>query len=231
MTTGLGTSFTETRDELITDALRKVGAVGPDTTPTAAQLAHGARALNRIVKGIDSEGGRLWRVVRRTFTLTAGSGSYQFGGDVLTIDEPLNFRRSGEDGRQPVRVISRDDYMLISDRTLRGAPSVVFIEKTVDTMTTNFWPLPDASGDSIEYAAVLRSRDFDTGGNTPDFPAEWINALMYGLAADLAFDYGQAELAAQLRAIFLAEKTKQLEASAETGNTRIVPFGLTYGGW
>lgn len=230
MTTGATATFNETRDQLITDALMKVGVVGPDATPTGSQYSHGARALNRLVKSLDPEGEYLWRVVRRTITTTSGTAAYTPAADVMTIDEPLNFKRSAGNGRSPVRVISRDDYMLIGDRTTTGAPSVVFVEKTLSSLTLNFWPIPDASSDTIEYAAVLRSLDYSTGANTSDFPQEWQQALVYGLAADLAFDYGQPELAAQLRAVFTEEKVKQRESSTETGNARLVPFGLTWGG-
>lgn len=219
------TDFSQSRDELIKDALSKLGAVGPDKTPSGAQLAHAARALNRVVKSIDPDGDFLWRVVERTATTTNGTGTFTPETDVIAIDEPMNYKRSGENGRSVIRAISRDDWMALSDRTQTGAPSLFYVSETLSGLTVSLWPVPDATGDTVTYNAVLRSQDFDTGANTQDFPPEWTGCLIYGLAADLAPDYKQAALGQQLRGWFLDEKNRLLNAGTEQGNVILVPFG------
>lgn len=231
MTTASTWTFQETRDEIIRDALSKVGATGPDVSPSGPQLLHAARALNRVVKSLDPEGEFLWRVAERTATTTSGTGTITPLTDVISVDEPMNYMRSGSTSRSPIRAISRDDWMSVTDRTTTGTPSQFYVSRVLGQLTINLWPVPDATGDTVTYSAVLRSFNFDTGSNTPDFDSAWTACLVYGLAADLGFDYGQAELSAQLRQIFNEEKMRLLNEGTETGNATLVPWGASGGGW
>lgn len=230
MATSSSTNFEQSRDEIIRDALAKVGAVGPDETPSGPQLLHAARALNRIVKSLDPEGNSLWRVVERTATSTDGTASFSPASDVIAVDEPMNYKRSGENARTPIRAMSRDDYMNIGDRTIEGVPAQFYVSEALSGLTVYLYPVPDATGDTITYSAVLRGQDFDTGADTPDFDPAWTSCLVYGLAADLCFDYGKPQMAMQLRSVFEAEKSKLIEAGTEHGHVTLVPFG-SYGGW
>lgn len=225
MTTASTDTFEETRDEIVEDALTNVGAIGPGRTPTGAMRTHANRALNRLVKSIDADGAFLWRIVRRTQATTAGTSSYSIASDVIAVDEPASFVRAGQTGRSPLLSMSRDDYMRLADRTSTGVPSQFFAERTLaGGMILRFWPVPDATGDTIEYAAVLRAKDFVIGTNTPDFNSKWTQCLVWGLTAELAPAYGQAATTWDEK--FEAERARQLNADNEGGNMILVPFGM-----
>jgi len=226
MAVGTTDTFNQTRDEIISDALINLGALAPGKTATGARRDHAVRALGRIVKSIDADGQFLWRVVRRTLSTTDGTATYTLGTDVLDVDDPMNFRRSGANGRSQIRAMSRDEFMSLADRTIEGVPTLYFLEKTLlTTVTVTFWPVPDATGDSIEYAAVLRGKDFDDGSTNADFNQKWVTCLVYGLTAELAGAYGQPQLMQQYRQMFLEEKGRQLQDEGERGNLVLVPFG------
>jgi hypothetical protein len=219
------TNFQENRNDIIRDALTKVGALGPDRDPSGAQLQHAARALNRLAKAIDPQGLKLWRVVRRTFTTVQGTATYTPAVDVVAFDEPMTYMVSGQTSRSIVTQMSRDDYMRLSDRTQQGTPTLYFEEQTLTGLTVTFWPVPPATGDTIEYACLLRAQNFDAASNTPDFPSEWTNVLVFGLAKDLAYDYGDPVLAQALSQEYEREKEIMVQQGAEHGNTILVPFG------
>lgn len=225
MATSSSADFEQSRDQIIEDALSKVGAIGPGGSSSGSQLLHAARALNRIVKSLDPEGNYLWRLVERTATTTDGTATFSPASDVIAIDEPINYKRSGESTRTPIRSMSRDDWMSLPNRTTEGTPSLFYIARTLSGLTVHLWPVPDQSSDTVTYQAVLRSLDFDTGANTPDFDPAWTQCLVFGLAADIAFDYGQPQLAAQFRAFFLEEKTRLLAQGTEHGNLTLMPWG------
>lgn len=44
--------------------------------------------------------------------------------------------------------------------------------------------------DILLYSKVVRLQDFDTAPDNPDFPVQWNQALIWGLADELSFDYG-----------------------------------------
>lgn len=229
MTTSGDTTFDCNRDEIVKDALSNLGAIPPNGTPTGAQLTHAARALNRLVKSIDPEGELLWRLVPRTFSTVSGTAAYTLGADVVDVDEPLNYMRSGTTARTPIMAISRDDYMQLADRTTSGLSTLFFFERALPTtVTVTLWPVPDATGDTVSYYAYLRAQDFDTGAQTGDFPTSWLDCLVFGLTARLAPAYKQLDAAGMYEKLFQMEKDKLLRSDGERGNLRMVPFG---GSW
>lgn len=225
MATSGSTNYSENRDQIISDALTKVGALGPDRTPSGAQKQHASRALNRLVKSIDPQGLKLWNVARRTFTMTQGTATYTPAVDVMAFDEPMTYTVAGQTSRSIITQMSRDDYMRISDRTQQGTPSLYFEEQTLAGLTVTLWPVPPGTGDTVEYACVLRVQNFDTAANTPDFPVEWTNVLVYGLAKDLAYDYGDPVLAQALLQEYEREKALMIQQSTEHGNLILAPWG------
>ena len=54
------------------------------------------------------------------------------------------------------------------------------------TPTVSVYPVPDNSTDVIHLQATYKLQDLDGSDDNPDFPEEWLNALVYGLAYQLA---------------------------------------------
>lgn len=235
MTIGATTTFTETRDEICTDALSNLGVVAPgkdaSQARTSGNLAHAARALNRLVKSMDADGELLWRVVRRTIIVSNFDGvagqSTTLGTDVLDIDEPLRYAPSDGSQPTPLYAMSRDDWM-IADRTSQSAtPQRYFTEKTISGFTLYVSPTLDLNDPSatIEYSAFIRGADFTSGADTPDFLQKWTGCLVYGLTAELAAAYGQMDKLSAYRQLFLDEKARLLADNGEKGRTFLVPWG------
>jgi hypothetical protein len=85
----------------------------------------------------------------------------------------------------------RDDYWAMYDKTLISPPTRFFYEPHIPdgTLYTNYQPL-----DVTETLEIIYHRpfeDFDAAGDTPDFPQEWYEALVYNLALRIAPDYGK----------------------------------------
>jgi hypothetical protein len=244
LTIGATTTFTESCDEICTDALSKLGVVAPGVDASGArtskQLLHARRALNALVKSFDKDGEYLWRITRRTvlvssFGLPAAptySPGFQLAADVLDVDGPMTYFVSGQTKGTPIIPMSRDEFMS-SDRQSLGIPNRFYVEKAGTQTIGNssnvyFDPIPTAAGDSIEYAAFTRSADFTSGADTPDFVQKWTRCLVWGLAADLCPDYGQTSKMQSFRDVFDAEKAVLIGDDNERGNLRLVPFGNGY---
>lgn len=227
MTTGATDTFTQTRDEICTDALINVGAIGPGKTASGALLTHAARALNRLVKSIDADGQFLWRMVRRTTTTTSGTATFTPATDVLDVDSPMSYIKAGQTGRSTIEPMSRDEFMSLGDRTSTGTPTRFLAERVLasNQITITWWPVPDTTGDTIEYAVALRAKEFVAGSDTPDFNSKWILTLVYGLTMELAPGYAQPELIGTYMPLYNAEKKRVLADETERGSTFLVPFG------
>ncbi len=229
MTIGATTSFTETRDDIISEALENCGAIEPGGTRDATNsnlFTMGERALNRIVKSIDTDGGiRLWHFVRRTYTTVAGTASFATAADVLAIDGPCRYTRAAATSALQALPMSRDDYMALADRTTPGPSTQYYAESLLTTTTVYLWPVPDATGDTFEYTACVRGADFVTGADTPDFAPEWLTCLVYGLTVELAPKLSQSSLVDRFKPMYEAELSKLANSDNERGNLTLVAFG------
>src|SRR5688572_10076501 len=130
MAVGTTDTWQATRDEIISDALANVGAVGPGVDATGVMRTHAARELDRVVKAIDGEGQFLWRLSRLTFDTTDGTASYSLHATVLDVDEPLSYLDDSSSTRTPLTPMSRDEYMMLPDRTIEAdVPNRYYVEK------------------------------------------------------------------------------------------------------
>lgn len=228
MTIGATTSFTESRDDIIAEALETCGAIEPGGTRDATNsnlFTMGERALNRVVKSIDASGVHLWHYQRRTTTTTAGTASFVVAADVLGLDGPVRYTRAGATAALQALPMSRDDYMALADRTTQGPSTRYYVEQLLTSTTVYLWPVPDATGDTVEYTACVRGADFVTGADTADFWAEWLNCLVYGLVVELAPKLSQSALMDRFKPMFDRELDKLVNSDNERGGMTLVPYG------
>jgi hypothetical protein len=197
MTTSSSYDWEMTRDQIITDALRKVGAIDEESTPTAAQLTIGARTLNGVAKALAGQAGMpLWSIKEVAITLTA-TNSYTCGiGSTVNIAKPLKIlqawrRTSSID--TPVTVISMDEYNRLPAKSNTGPPIQVAYQPDISTGVLRVYQTPDtySIANTTLYIRYHRPfQDFDTSTDTPDFPTEWDLPLTFHLALALSPDYG-----------------------------------------
>lgn len=228
MTIGATTSFTETRDDLISEALENCGAIEPGAVRDATNsnlFVMGERALNRVVKAVDAEGVHLWHYQRRTYTTVAGTSSFVASPDVIAVDAPLRYTRAGATSSLQGLPMSRKNYMELADRTTPGPSTQYYVEQLLGSTTVYLWPVPDASGDTIEYTACIQGADFVTGSDTPDYHPEWLTCLVYGLTAELAPKLSQTALMDRYMGLFKADLAKLCDSDNERGNLTLVPWG------
>jgi hypothetical protein len=233
MAVGTTDTFVSTRDEIISDALSKLGAIGPGEDATGVIRTHAARRLDAIVKEIDADGQFLWRMQRLTTTTTASTATVTISALAMDIDEPIRFTKAGATTGVPLHPMTRDEYMAIPDRTsVAETPTRYYIEKSLSTgravIALYLWPEPSDTGDTVEYAAALRAKDFNTGATNPDFPSSWTRCLGFGLAADLAPDYKQWQQVAVFQPQYERLKDKLLNTDNEKQGLVMVPFGGVY---
>jgi len=106
------------------------------------------------------------------------------------------FRRDTNDFDTEIEIIGENDYRAQSSKKADGPPVQVWYNPQGNQSTGKLHVWPDDGGsnwDKIVLIAQVLPDDFDASGNNPDFPIEWGNALVWGLAAELASEYGLGE--------------------------------------
>lgn len=133
-----------------------------------------------------------------TTTIASGLASKAASGNVVfayttKINRPQRiisaYRRDINDNDTPIDLIARGDYAELSGKTTRGKPIQAFYDPQLTNGTLYTWPTADLATDVIRFWYSRPIEDFDDAANNPDFPIEWGEALIYGLADRLASVY------------------------------------------
>jgi hypothetical protein len=93
MAVGTTTTFKQTRDSLITDALLDVGIVGLGQPVDADLIQFAARKLNMMLKAWMADGLNLWKIRETTLFLNKSQPHYKIGPtttDNITTDDPIH---------------------------------------------------------------------------------------------------------------------------------------------
>ena len=185
------------RDTIINAALRKCQILQEGQTANANQLTSGAEALNALVTEFVSIGMPIWKRTDRDITLVTSQSTYIIGvGQSINGAYPthlLQVRLLEPDSNslQYVEIKADYDFKLLPTNAT-GIPVTCSYKPQVNLGTLSVWPTPDSSvpaGTLLKITYTTPFEVFSVGTDTPDFPQEWNNALVYGLAGLLADEY------------------------------------------
>lgn len=224
MTTSGVTTTQMSRDTIVAAALRKVGALAQGQTPTTEDYTNGTEALNNLVAEFQTMGMTLWAMLTSNITMVASQETYTIGvGQTINQAFPLKVLSAWTEptaggGRQTLNEESVNDfYLLPLNSGSTGTPVKFMYQPFINYGKLHLWPSPDTSAASdrtltISYLAPFE--DFVSSADSPYFPKEWNNALIYGLANLLAPEYG---LPLQDRGMLAKEADKHLEIALDFG--------------
>lgn len=238
MTTSNSTNFSINRNQLIEGAYRLAGVIAEGETPSTEQYSVGSEALNMMVKAWEADGMPLWAIKQYSVTLTASTSTYTIGeGQTVNTPKPLKviqgyLHNTSSSIDTPMRILTRQEYNMLGNKTSTGNPVQLFYEPLVDTGVLYLFPVPDSTVASAYTVTIVYQRpfeDFDTSSDTPDFPQEWYEAVKYGLAVRLAGENTiSLEMRNQLRVEAKEVKDAALGFGTEEGS---IYFGVEQRNW
>ncbi len=186
------TAYTYTRDQIINAALRKLVVLGEGVSANSAQLSTGAEALNLLTLELRALGMPVWARKQVVTTMVDGQQSY-----TISLIKPLKIYQAYRiDPSSAVKIdmeilADYDFNQLPGDST--GIPVNIAYQPLIDTGVMQVWPTPDATVLTTTTITLSYQAPFEVyvaGTDTPDFPGEWYNTLVYNLAVLLAPEYG-----------------------------------------
>jgi hypothetical protein len=223
MATSNSRDFIQTRNDIIKSALRKLKAIEQGEEPTPEKTNGAAHALNSMVLSWHNEGIFLWTLADVTQTLTHSVETYStVSAAVMGIENPY-IRRDDLDF--PLASITKEEYDNINNKSQEGKPNKIYFFRGLSSYTIYLWPVPENSSDILHYVNIVRLQDFDTAADNPDFPVEWSNALIFGLAAVLAPEY-ISDINFLNYLLKMAEYYKKLsfDSSQQGGSLKVAPY-------
>lgn len=184
-------------DDIINAAYRKLVVIGEGQTANANQLITGRQALNNLVAEFRTLGMSIWARKSLRVPMVAGQDTYTFGvGQTTNVAYPLRIYVANlEPGptyttQIEMNQLSFQDFSYLPLGST-GTPVNFQYQPKVNLGIVTVWPTPQTgTTDRIEFIYQAPFEYFIAGADTPDFPEEWNNALIYQLALTLSDENG-----------------------------------------
>jgi hypothetical protein len=162
MATGTTYDFNLSRNEIIEQALRKVGGLAQGEVIQAGQLQDGIKSLNAIVRREDLRNKQLWKIaVDPTYmTLVANQPRYTTANGLPSgILDIVSVRYVGSDNtHDPLKVLTIEEYDEVVNKLEVGTPQVVYMTTRQDiTATPTLFIHPIL--DDVEDQSVVTGTD------------------------------------------------------------------------
>lgn len=217
-TSGVST-FTVTRDDIIQASFRLLGVYGTGETPSTADYTNASQALNILIKSWNKKNINLWTVQDLSFTTVVGVSSYSFPGvttSPVTSYRPLRvleaFLRDSNGNDVPLNIISRQEYLQFGIKTTQGIPNSCYYDKQLSAGVLYLYNTPVDITHSVHLVVQRPLQDMTASSDLFDFPQEWFQAIKWGLAEELAPEYGYNINNLQM---ITAKATKYLDDAAD----------------
>lgn len=186
------------------------------------ELTAGTRDWTTIVS-VDSS-----VLVTITVALTGAAPS---GATVYTyttrLARPLDITsvrlRDSSNQDMVVEKISREEYFNIYDKSNAGSPINYAYNPGLSTGagTLYVWPVNDEIDDRLKITYRRSIEDMDAASNDFDFPVEWLNALVWNLALQIAPMAGKTQKLDVIAPMAAQFFNNMKSANSETGSLYI----------
>ena len=210
----MSSSFTVSRDTIIQLALRKLGVLDVGSTPDPETVTSASLNLNLMIKQMSTQGLKLWKVQELVIPVTANKTTYTLGGSGSALmydsfdttfttpitDKPLKVIQGwyrNNTVTPPVdtilQLLSKQEYNLLGSKASTGVANSIFYDYKTTYGTLYVYLTPDSYSQTnlnIHIVAQMPLQDLSRAQDSPDFPNEWMNCLVWNLADQLAIEYG-----------------------------------------
>ena len=209
-----------TRNQFIEAALRTLGVLALDQTPSVTEYTNASVKLNALIGEFRAKGLQVWQRTVYTMSLTNGTSTYNIGvGQTINTPYPLHLLQavrldSTQGTRITMDVIADYNFNLLPANS-SGVPIQVTYQPKLNLGVIKVWPTPDsyaATNVSILLTYLRPLEYFNSSTDTADFPEEWVSAIIYGLAVRMAPEYG---VPLQDRSLLIKEAEQYLKTAEE----------------
>lgn len=210
-----------TATDIITSALRLIGAVAAGETPEDAELSDGLVVLNQMIDSWNTERLMIFTTQPTSFALVAGKQAYTLGpGGDFNMERParidnavLEIVNSGYVLQRPLWALSDEEWASIQLKNFGNTyPGCFWDDDGFPLRTLRFWPLPVGNLNVILWlwSSVSQFTDLTTAQT---YPPGYAKALRYNLAVDLAAEFA-TQLSPIVSAIAVDSKAKLKRANS-----------------
>lgn len=163
--------------DIFDDVVDRSGGEGS----TAADVDRVRRGLRLLLERWEAQGFNTWRI--RTLTVQS-SGLTPIVKLPDCVDDVLNVSTTRHDSTVSIRRITATEYAQLANKDSDGQPAQYWLDRRADGPLLHIYPIGAAL---LSVTHVERPAAYDRfGGNEEDVPGRWLEAMIVGLAHDLA---------------------------------------------
>lgn len=214
--------------DMITTALRTAGITGTGQTPIAEDFTAGLDLLSTMVAGWQRRRWLVADLVDLAITAT-GAASYTIGPTRPDRIESAYARllNSAAPNRVDVAlniIPARENYNEIALKSLSTIPTAVFYDTAWPVGLLYFWPIPPAGQYELHVTFKAPLPTYAALTDLLAVPPEYLQAMLYGLAVQLAMNYGLEPKASHVAAYRVALATVRM-ANVQIPTLNLPSFG------
>ncbi len=182
-------SFAPTSGDILAQAYARVQVMRPSIQ--LEHLQNGRMELNLLFSEWSNKQVNLRNVELDTTALVAGTATYNVDAQTVDILDAYVSPAGSTTTDRIITRISRSEYAAYPNKAQSGEPSMYFFNRQIAPTITLF-PVPTTT-DTLKYWRVTQLEDANLpGGETPNAPYRWFDAMVAGLAHRLARIYRPA---------------------------------------
>ncbi len=185
----MATTLTYTAGDLCQLALEEAGVSAVDHPAAAEETAIALKRLNIMLKSWQNTAITVWKQSTASISIVADTQSYTITARPLSLGV-VNYKNTTE---RPMIEMSRQAYMELPDKASAGSPTQFYYHREREQGTLYVWPVLATATGTIEWSGPAEVADVSAVSDTVEVPAEWYEAVHYGLARRLAGHFGIAE--------------------------------------
>lgn len=180
--------------DLLSESLRKIGALANGESLTASELVNGLVTINNMLKSWNISPLLIFKVTSSVFSLVAGQQSYTMGtGGNFNAARPTKIARAGiVIGTQeyPLEIITVERWAEIQDKSSSGEiPQYLYAEGTYPLETVNLWPKPSQAHSIALYTHTPLTAI--TANDDIEMPDGYLRAIISNGGIELCPEYGR----------------------------------------
>jgi len=184
----MATSGTKTFNLSIADTIEEAYELAGIELRTGYDAETARRSLNIMFADWSNRGVNLWTIEQVSTLLTTGTASYPLNSyDIDIVSAIVRITdNAGKFSDLSVERIGRTEYLNIPDKTIKGRPTQIFLDRQI-TPVLKIWPTPDdASTYTIIANTIQRIDDASASNQDPEIPSRFIPCMASGLSYYLA---------------------------------------------
>lgn len=223
-------AFDLSRQGIIRNSLQLCGILQAGTEPAANVTAMASDFLNLVIQDIENHGIVLRKLSRTTVPLVYGQAQYTLAADTLDVDQGTPYVTGADGTDQQMLVISRAQYMEITDKATISQPTQIYVERGT-SISVFLYPTPDTNWTSMTLPRVALLDSLDTAASTTGLQAKYLKTIVFGLSHMLSYAHGLIPRAQNFKREYDALLEVATNDDGEKGPLRFIPDYGNGGGW